>query len=123
MPTALVDTSVWVDVLSGRLPLPARRKDQALSTSLLALAEVASLTRQGRVDPRLLDWITEASRIEAPAPEDVVEGGLLHGRLRAEGKFTASIIDCISYASARRLAADFWTRDRDLVGQPGVIFF
>jgi predicted nucleic acid-binding protein len=117
----LLDTSSWIDVTAGRKRLPTEFASGTMVVCSLAVAELASLAEQGRV-PR--DWIGRmlaGSRIEDCTLVDDLEGGLMHGRMRAAGNAKVSIADCIIYCVARRLGVPLLTSDRDLRDQPGVI--
>lgn len=117
----LLDTSAWVDVTAGRKRLPSSSSLGTMVVCSMVVAELASLCERGRV-PR--DWIGRmlaGSRIEDCKLADDLEGGLLHGRLRAAGNGKVSIADCIIYCVARRVGLPLLTSDRDLRGQPGVV--
>lgn len=117
----LLDTSAWVDITAGRRPPPAALSSGEMVVCSLAVAELASICAQGRI-PR--DWVGQMladCRIEDCQVSDAVEGGLMHGRLRAAGNGKVSIADCIIYCVARRVGLPLLTSDRDLRDQPGVI--
>ena len=86
----------------------------------LALAELHSLHRRGRLGADELRRLEAAGRPEPATLEDCVSGGRLHGHLRRDPGSKASLVDCIIYAVSRRLGAKLWTRDADLEGLPGV---
>lgn len=120
MTELLLDTSAWVDLLLDRRPIPGRFRGHEVAACTLSAAELASLGERGRLPRDLLGRLLAEARLEECALSDLVEGGLLHGKLRREGTSKVSLVDCITYSVARRLGISLLTSDRDLEGQPGV---
>lgn len=121
---ALLDTSVWVAIFDGEASadaLPEAQGELETLTTPIVLAEIASLHRRGRVgrEPPV-EAIRSVARVEEMLVEDAVEGGALHGRLRAEGHAKVGLGDCLIYATARRVGALLITLDLDLAGEPHV---
>ena len=124
MADILLDTSAWVSAArrDPAFPPVAMGRRRAIASSL-AVAELASLAAQGRVEPAALGHLLATVHLEHPTTEDLAAAGDLHGTLRGDRASKASLIDCIAYQSARRLGVPLLTRDRDLLGQPGIIVF
>ena len=121
----MLDTSVWVAVFLDELdPEELRETQGALPTfsSPIVLAELESLSWRERVAPGApVDAVVESAVVEDLAIEDAMEGGRLHGKLRAEGHPKVGLGDCLIYATAQRLDALLITLDADLAGQRGVV--
>jgi predicted nucleic acid-binding protein len=119
MADLFVDASAWIAWSLGEHH-STKHRGKSLNGSTLLLAELASLVERGRLPPASVAKLVDAVRLEPPSPEDMAAGGRLHGALRVRGNPKVSLIDCITYSTARRLRLDYVTTDRDLEGQPGV---
>lgn len=124
MSQVLVDTSVVAALLEdGELAQRVRAVigDARLHTSILALAEAYSLEQRRRLQGfgAALD---AAVQVEPLSVADAAAGGRLHGRLRAAGHPKVALVDCLMYATSRRLGMAFVTLDGDLRDQPGVAY-
>lgn len=102
---AMLDTSVWVGIFHGDLDAADLRRAQGslpTLTSPIVLAELESLSWRERVAPDApADAVVESAVVEGLAPEDALEGGRLHGKLRAEGHPKVGLGDCLIYATAQ----------------------
>ena len=123
---ALYDTSVWVALFEGSEVSDVDRALGGLPPELdavvspVGLAEMASLEVRGRLKGSPIEAMIATARVEEITPEDAIAAGKLHGRMRQEGHEKVSLVDCLAYATARRIGALFVTYDSDLAGQPGV---
>jgi predicted nucleic acid-binding protein len=121
----MLDTSVWVGIFLGDLdPEELRRAQGDLTTltSPIVLAELESLSWRERLAPGApADVVGENAVLEDVTTQDAIEGGRLHGKLRAEGHPKVGLGDCLIYATARRVGALLITMDGDLAGQRGVV--
>lgn len=121
--SVLVDTSVWVALFQGlsqeRLER-LRREGQAIAVSILVLAELRSLSTQGRVQEGAVGDVQEVARVESLLAADALEGGRIHGLMRRKAKTKASLVDALILATARRIGATLLTLDQDLAGEPDV---
>ena len=119
----LVDTSVWVALFS-KDPRVAGLADRVgartVVASALTLAELQSLSAQGRLRLEAAKDVLATARIEVLGPETALEGGRLHGQLRSRGRTKAGLVDALILATSLRVGAHLLTLDHDLAGEPGV---
>ncbi len=117
----MLDTSAWVEFLTATQAFPrGLLVKRQLVVSVLAVAELVTLAHQGRIPSDLPNRVLVSGRLEPCEIDDAIAGGQLHATLRGQGNRKVSTIDCIMYASARRIGCDLLTCDEDLMGQPGV---
>ena len=119
----VIDTSVWAAVAKGESradPLAEVQGPRPAVISSLSWAELASLNAQARVRLHRVEAVALDARTEPVEHGDCIVGGRLHGKLRLDGHRKVGLVDCIIYASARRLGVALITLDTDLEGLPGV---
>jgi predicted nucleic acid-binding protein len=120
---ALLDTSVWIGLFVDDARIAGLREAQGPRTAVassIVLAELQSLSAQGRVRADAARYVMESARIEPLSTEDALEGGRLHGQLRTKGKSKVSMADALMLAKAHRLGIPFLTLDADLRGERSV---
>lgn len=119
----LIDTSVWAAVAKGESradPLAKVQGPRLAVISSLSWGELASLNARARVRLHRVEAVALDARTEPVEHADCIAGGRLHGKLRLDGHPKVGLVDCIIYASARRLEVGLITLDMDLAVLPGV---
>jgi predicted nucleic acid-binding protein len=103
-PSALVDSSLWIDFLSGGESAVARLTALRRSHRLVICGQVRQEVLQGARSPAALAKLERAMAIwdcEPEQPEDFVKAARTYARLRWQG-VTVPPSDCLIAAVARR---------------------
>jgi hypothetical protein len=117
----LVDTSVWVDFLSGhespeQLALSRLLEgDDEVCTCGVVVAEVFQGLRRDRGRNRLEELFRELVFLEADGIASYLEAAELYRDLRSKGVTVRSTIDCLIGVLAARHSCVVLARDRDLM--------
>lgn len=120
----MLDTSAWIELALGgqkAQQLAAAQGARAAIVHDLVLGELVSVGQRLAM-PHLLQLALEGAKEEAVLRDDCLDGGRLHGALRAAGHPKVGLVDCIIYACSRRLGVDLLTFDGDLEGRPGAVY-
>lgn len=109
----LVDTSVWIDLLSVRSAV--KEKDLLLfQTCSPILQEVLQGLRPGRASDQLKESFLALPRLSDPLPWDLyVEAAEIYRECRRRGYTIRSSIDCLIAAIAIENNVPVWHKDRD----------
>ncbi|MGH7896519.1 MAG: type II toxin-antitoxin system VapC family toxin [Candidatus Binatia bacterium] len=112
----LVDTSVWVAVLSRRPPfrLESRIDFREVVTCPVVVQEVLQGIRDESAFRRVRTSLLALPMVESPVPIDrFIEAATLHRLARAAGKSVRAGADCLIAAFAIRHDLEVLHRDRD----------
>jgi predicted nucleic acid-binding protein len=111
----LVDTSIWIGILNGKLGKELSR-DQSfhLLTCAPVLQEVIQGLRESQQSAELRRLLLEMPRLSDPLPIGLfLEAAEIYRHGRAKGYTIRSSVDCLIAAIAIQNDVPIWHRDRD----------
>ena len=111
----LVDTSIWIELLNGRLGDRVSKDDlQRFVTCAPVLQELFQGLRDGPATDVLRDSLLALRRVHDPLPlSTYLEAAEIYRQVRRRGNTVRSSNDCLIAAIAIANKLPLWHRDRD----------
>lgn len=111
----VVDTSVWIEVIRGRLSLETSlAADEELAITPVIFGELLAGVRSEIDYRRLRERLLQLPMLDAPMPAETFESAAqIYRAGRMRGQTIRSTSDCLIAATALRHAALVLHRDRD----------
>jgi len=110
----LVDTSVWIELLAGRVEPPTADQLAQLAVCGPILQEVLQGLRAGRDSAALQDSLLALPCLSDPMPLSLfLDAAEIYREGRRKGHTIRSTTDCLIAAIAIDNGVPIWHRDRD----------
>jgi predicted nucleic acid-binding protein len=110
----LVDTSVWIDLLGGRIQPPTADQLSQFVTCGPIIQEVLQGLRVGSASDRFQERFLALPCLADPVPLSLfLEADAVYREGRRRGRTIRSSTDCLIAAIAIDNGASVWHRDRD----------
>ena len=110
----LVDTSVWIELLAGRLTKPSPDDFAQFVTCGPILQEVLQGLRPGRASAVFAEAFLALPRVSDPLPNSLfLEAAQIYQEGRRRGYTIRAATDCLIAAVALANRIPVWHRDRD----------
>ena len=110
----LVDTSVWIELLAGRVSLPAEPGLEQFATCGPIVQEVLQGLRPSRESELFADGFLSIPKLSDPIPSGLfVQAAEIYREGRRRGYTIRSSVDCLIAVIAIVNKVPVWHRDRD----------
>ena len=110
----LVDTSVWIELLAGRLTKPSPDDFAQFATCGPILQEVLQGLRPGRASTAFSEAFLALPRVSDPLPHSLfLQAAQIYQEGRRRGYTIRASTDCLIAAVALANRLPVWHRDRD----------
>lgn len=110
----LIDTSIWIDLLNGRVAGPDPDQILSVATCGPIMQEVFQGLREGRDSESFRESFRALPFLSDPVPQSIfAEAGEIYRDGRRRGLTIRSSVDCQIAAIAIAHGAVVWHRDRD----------